>query len=411
VLTFGRLDKPENILMRTFHCSNCRAQIFFENETCLQCGSALAYLPDRGTIVALSEYREGLWYPKGRATHGLYRLCENYIDYGVCNWAVPDADANPLCVSCRLTSVIPQLTPAGKSAWHRLEAAKRRLVHTLLTLNLPLRRKDHSTPDGVEFAFLEDSTSPNGDAHRVLTGHDNGLITVNVSEADDVKRERARLDHDEPYRTLLGHFRHEIGHYFWDRLIRDSSRLGKFRRLFGDEREDYAAALRRHYARGAPENWQDTYVSAYATSHPWEDWAETWAHFLHMSDSLETASVLGLSLRPSQASEPAGSALSADKAVMDYGFDKMIKQWLPLTYAMNSLNRGLGLADSYPFVLSSAAIEKLRFVYETIDMARKARCAARTTGVGSRVAVVAATATIAAAGFAYLLHRRGHARA
>jgi hypothetical protein len=398
--------------MRTFHCTNCRTQVFFENETCLRCGSVLGYLPDRGIMAALSEYREGLWYPKGRIRHGLYRLCENYIDHGACNWAVPDADTNPLCVSCRLTSVIPQLTASGKIAWQRLEAAKRRLVNTLLTLNLPLHRKDRTTPDGVQFEFLEDSTGPSGDAQRVLTGHDNGLITLNVGEADDVQRERERVNHNEPYRTLLGHFRHEIGHYFWDRLIRDSSRLAEFRRLFGDERENYAGALRRYYENGAPGNWQDTFVSAYASSHPWEDWAETWAHFLHMSDALETASVLGLSLKPTQASEPAGSALSADKAIMDYGFEKMIDQWLPLTYAMNSLNRGLGLADSYPFVLSSAAIEKLRFVYDTINTERKARRAGRrTVRVSERLLVVAATVTLAAVGIACLVHRRDYAKA
>jgi hypothetical protein len=92
---------------------------------------------------------------------------------------------------------------------------------------------------------------------------------------------------------LLGHFRHEVGHYFWDRLVAtDPHQLEEFRVLFGDDRQDYGEALKRHYDEGAPANWQDTYISMYATMHPWEDFAETWAHYLHIVDTLETAGAL-----------------------------------------------------------------------------------------------------------------------
>jgi hypothetical protein len=368
--------------MKTFHCTHCQAQVFFDNVACLNCGSLLAYLPDHGAMAALRESREGVYSPSGPDILGQYRLCANYPRHSVCNWAVPIKDPNPLCASCRLTEVIPQLSPLGKIAWQRLEAAKRRLVYGLSSLQLGLQRKSESAPQGVRFQFLQDATGPNGDAQRVLTGHDNGLITLNIDEADDLKRERQRVTQHEPYRTLLGHFRHEIGHYFWDRLIRDSARLEEFRRLFGDERADYAEALRHHYRAGARENWQDTHISAYAASHPWEDWAETSAHFLHMSDALETASALGLSLNPARSGEPTGPSLPADQAVLDAGFDKMIDRWLTLTYVMNSLSRGLGLADSYPFVLSPTVMDKLRFVFEVINQERRSESMAAASGPG-----------------------------
>ena len=359
--------------MKTFHCTNCQNLVFFENVSCLNCGHTLAYLPDRTVVAALRQGTDGEWHVEGRTeAQGAYRLCVNYAEQNICNWAVPSDDPNAFCRSCRLTTVIPNLTPSGKAAWFRLESAKRRLVETLLSLQLPVVAKDQDNPEGVAFEFLKDSPAPNGDSNRVLTGHDNGLITINIAEADDVQRERMRQQQREPYRTLVGHFRHEIGHYYWDRLIRDSERLEAFRAQFGDERADYAEALKRHYSQGAPANWADRFISAYATSHPWEDWAESWAHFLHMSDSLETASAVGLSLRPERDDEPAITAVPPTLALMEAGFESMIERWLPLTYVMNNLSRGLGLADAYPFVLSPTVLDKLHFIYDTINASRAA---------------------------------------
>jgi len=65
----------------------------------------------------------------------------------------------------------------------------------------------------------------------VLTSHCNGLITLNIAEADDAERERRRVKFHEPYRTLLGHLRHEVAHYYWDRLIANSKWLSGFSRL------------------------------------------------------------------------------------------------------------------------------------------------------------------------------------
>jgi hypothetical protein len=357
--------------MKTFHCTHCRNLVFFENVSCLHCGHSLAYLPDRDLMAALTEVGEGMWRIEGPdRNRQTYRLCANYSSQNICNWAVPLGDEDSLCPSCRLTRVIPDLTPSGRLAWGRLESAKRRLVQSLLSLQLPVAPKGKLHPDGVIFEFLKDSSHTNGDAQRVLTGHDNGLITINVAEADDVQREAQRQRQHEPYRTLLGHFRHEIGHYYWDLLIRHSDRLDDFRQLFGDERADYAAALKRHYRKGPPANWADNYISSYGASHPWEDWAESWAHFLHMIDALETSGAAGLSLQPQRAGEPVLRASPASQPIMRVPFNRMIERWLPLTYVMNNLSRGLGLADSYPFVLTPRVIEKLRFIYETVKAAR-----------------------------------------
>jgi hypothetical protein len=200
----------------------------------------------------------------------------------------------------------------------------------------------------------------------VLTGHDNGVITINIAEADDVLRETQRLEQNEPYRTLLGHCRHEIGHYYWDVLIQGSARLDAFRAMFGDERADYGAALKEHYEHGPPAQWEEKYVSAYASTHPWEDWAESWAHYLHMTDALETAHSTGLSLRPPRRDEPFMSTPPHPLRPGGGSFEQMMAAWLPLTYALNNLNRGLGRADSYPFVLSPTVIDKLRFVHKTV---------------------------------------------
>jgi hypothetical protein len=220
---------------------------------------------------------------------------------------------------------------------------------------------------GLVFSFKESDVP----ASPVLTGHDDGRITLNIAEADNPGREKLREQLGETYRTLLGHFRHEIGHYYWDRLIQDSPRLEAFRGLFGDERADYQQALQRHYQNGPPANWEVGFISAYAACHPWEDWAESWAHFMHMTDALETAAAVGLSLKPKRRDEPSMTTPPNPLSPRARDFDRMVEDWAPLTYVLNNLNRGLGLADSYPFVLSSRVIEKLRFIHETIYSARQ----------------------------------------
>jgi hypothetical protein len=355
--------------MKVFHCDHCEALVFFENVRCVNCDHALAYLPDLQVIGSLNEAGENLWTsPLPDAAGRQYRLCENYVKHNVCNWAVPADDPNPLCLSCRLTRVIPDLGKRGnKEAWYKLEAAKRRLVYSLLRLGCPLKSKAEDAARGLAFEFLADPETPG--APRVTTGHAGGLITLSVAEAHDAEREKRRVELHEPYRTLLGHFRHEVGHYYWERLVQGSPRIGHFRELFGDERKDYGQALKEHYKNGPPADWQERFVSAYATSHPWEDWAETWAHYLHTTDTLEIAAACGLSLRPARPDEPALKHPTVPSGDGAEPFDKVIADWFSLTYVLNNLSRSLGQPDAYPFVLSGPAVEKLRFVHQTIATA------------------------------------------
>ena len=351
--------------MRTFHCDHCEQQVFFENTGCVNCGRTLAYLPDLDMIGSLDLMADGRWRsPVTPNQDSRYRLCDNYAVMKVCNWAVPAEDPNPLCRSCRLTVVIPDNSqPQAHEAWVKLETAKRRLVFTLLALGLPLSNRQEDPPGGLSFEFKAD-IDPG--AEPVLTGHAAGIITINVAEANDAERERRRAAAREPYRTLLGHFRHESGHYYWDRLVRNEAEIGRFRAVFGDERVSYADALDTHYHEGPPADWQRRFVSAYASSHPWEDWAETWAHYLHMIDTLDTAAACGLALMPPRPDEPHMARVSSNARLREVAFDRLIDNWFPLTYVINSLNRGLGLADAYPFVLSQQAIEKLRYVHDLI---------------------------------------------
>ena len=347
--------------MKIFHCDHCQRLVFFENVRCLACDHALAYVPDLEDVVALEPAGEGLWRTTTRGADGrTFRLCANYDRENVCNWAVPSEDPEALCRSCRLTRVIPDLEhPGHRAAWYRLEVAKRRLLYGLLRFRLPVESKAVDVDRGLAFELL----APTDDA-PVVTGHRGGVITINVAEADDAEREQRRVQLHEPYRTLLGHFRHEIGHYYWDRLLDGDERRAAFRERFGDERADYSAALQRHYDAGAPIDWQERFISAYASAHPWEDWAETWAHYLHMTDTLETAAACGLSLRPRRADEPALQTARQERPLGP--FEQMIDAWFPLTYVLNNLNRGLGLPDGYPFVLSPPVIAKLQFVHDVI---------------------------------------------
>jgi hypothetical protein len=351
--------------VKVFHCDHCRQLVFFENTECVSCAHRLAYLPDLGVVGSLEPAGEGTWRsPLARSGGNTYRLCRNYSEEQICNWTVRADDLQPLCVSCRLTRVIPDLGhPEGRLAWYRLEVAKRRLVFTLLSLGLPVLNRDEDPQCGLAFEFKADTPDREG---AVLTGHREGVIIINVAEADDAERERRRKSVHEPYRTLLGHVRHESGHYYWDRLIGRGPHLEQFRSLFGDERRDYAEALHVHYETGGPADWQSQYVSAYASVHAWEDWAETWAHYLHMVDTLETAEACGLSLRPRRPDEPSLDNLPQAPASADVMFTALIDNWFAVTYLLNNLNRGLGLADAYPFVLSEPAIEKLQFVHDVV---------------------------------------------
>jgi hypothetical protein len=373
LLSFSRActRRKEPLSMKLFACPACQQTVHFENSECTRCRHQLAYLPDRATMTALEPAEgedEGLFVALGPlAGQARYRRCGNWIDHGACNWTVPEDDAEQrFCRACRLNEVIPNLDdPNARLAWIKLEQNKRRLVYTLLQLGLPVESRTDDPERGLAFAFKEDQPG----AGHVTIGHDRGLITINIAEADSPFREKTRIELGESYRTLLGHFRHEIGHYYWDRLIAGSAYLEPFRKLFGDERASYEEAVAVHYQNGAPRDWQSRFVSSYASMHPWEDWAESWAHYLHMVDTLDTARSFGLALRP-QAGRADRHKLEVGMRRMDFDdFDDVKAAWVPLTVALNSLNRSMGLPDSYPFALAEAAVEKFRFVHEVVEKA------------------------------------------
>ena len=346
--------------MKLFSCQGCGQLLYFENVLCESCGRALGYLTDLTEISALDPLEGGGWAVLA-APGQTYKYCHNY-DAGMCNWMLPASSPEDFCAACRHNRVIPDLSVPGNDAlWRKIETAKHRLFYSLLRLNMPLENRIDDPEQGLAFDFLADP--PETHAAGVMTGHDNGLITLAVREADDAVREKVRSEMGEPYRTLLGHFRHETGHYFWDRLVeKDRKRLNGFRALFGDERADYAQALQKHYAEGAPPGWQNDYVSMYATTHPWEDFAETWAHYLHIVDTLEMAGAFGLKVKPRRARGALAAVIDFDP-YRALSMEALVDAWLPIEFATNSLNRSMGLTDLYPFVISSRVIEKLAFIH------------------------------------------------
>jgi hypothetical protein len=359
---------------RSFTC-RCGNHIFFGNSLCLSCQSPLGYLPEEARLVPLAAgLQPDTWRVEGGESP-LYKFCGNRDLPARCNWLLAADDANPRCIACRLNNTIPDLGDEENARyWGLIEAAKRRLVSQLLALRLPVKSKlDEDVERGMMFDFLR--SPPEGP--RVLTGHASGLITLNVEEADDAKRERIRVDLHEPYRTLLGHFRHEVGHYYWDRLVWDSPWLEPFRALFGDERTNYSAALKANYENGPPADWADRFISSYASTHPWEDWAETWAHYLHVVDSLGTALGFGLDAEDLEGNlQPfERDALYAPDDAGAEVFLSLVNSWIEMTMVLNELARSMGQPDFYPFVMSKPVVAKLQFVHLVVAQAGAATAA------------------------------------
>ena len=319
--------------MKNFQCS-CGQTLFFENTRCLNCGNDVGFDPLQFTMGPV----------EGKT------VCKNRTDFDVCNWIVTDPGSS-FCVSCSLNHTIPNLlVPDRRRWWKNLENAKRRLIYSLISLGLPIISKQEDE-FGLGFEFIEDKrTNPRVYEDHVNIGHHNGMITINIAEADEVNREISRQYTGELYRTLLGHFRHESGHYYYHTLVVRGGRLEEFRNLYGDESQDYAAALEHYYAVKATAVKDPDYISHYAQSHPLEDWAEVWSHYLHMVDTLDTASVYGMQQ---------GSTHWDD-------INELTSKWSELSVMLNALNRSMGLEDAYPFTLSELTLKKLRFVHSLI---------------------------------------------
>jgi hypothetical protein len=342
--------------MRRFLCPSCSTQIHFDNSQCMTCGSVLGYLPLQDQMLVLDN---------ALVASGGQAACANRQLIG-CNWLCETSGPDGLCLSCQHTTKIPNLSDDVKRGrWGRLERAKRRLFYALIKFGFPLTAQPATSEGGLHFELLADEVHPDGKEKRVMTGHYDGRITININEADDAIREKNRTALGEPYRTLVGHFRHEVAHYYWDKLIANTDRIDACRACFGDERQDYGEALKTHYANGATPDWQNSFVSEYASAHPWEDFAETWAHYFHMVGGLETAYAYGLNPQPLHVGAPVLVQLDDPYHVSDV--DQLIEHWIPLTVAMNAMNRSMGNSDYYPFALTPRIKTKLKFVHDVIE--------------------------------------------
>ena len=350
-----------------FYTCVCDNTLFFENTRCVSCEREVGWCPACRAIRALEPADGGRYRCTEPSCAAWLVKCANYTQEDVCNRCVEASGAEPdrpqYCDYCRFNATIPDLSvPGNKEKWARIEAAKRRLFYILDVLGLPYGTAAEGFAPPLSFDFKGDGVPKAGlwrtmgDEERVYTGHAGGKITINIREADDAEREKLRVDLGEAQRTLIGHFRHEIGHYFWELLIR-GRREDEFKRIFGDfENPSYDDALERHYRDGPPADWQTRFVSAYATMHPWEDWAETFAHYLDMASVLETAA--NIKLIPPVAWDD---------------FDTMLAYFRRLGIVVNELNRTMGLIDFVPEVITEAVEGKLRAVHAIVRAAADER--------------------------------------
>lgn len=382
--------------MKPFCCTRCSQPVFFENTSCEACGALLGFVPEQRRLVSFeADVGDrgdaggavlGTWHSVGLEPAFSRRPCFNYTEHGVCNWMAPppaddaaqqadpeaeEPDPAPLCISCELTRFVPRLDePENLRRWGLIEQAKRRLLFTLLELGLaPEPKCSADDPLGLAFHFM---ASQPGEP-PVMTGHDRGVITLNIAEADDVQRESARVAFQEPVRTLLGHLRHEAAHYLQYRWIdgeQGGCSMPACRAVFGDERADYAQALARYHTEGPASGWEQQHISAYASAHPWEDWAETCAHYLLMVDAVETASAWGLRL-DGPVAEAAPQVPSAGD--VPQARDLVLTHWLPVAQFLNAMNRSLGMPDGYPYLMPNAVLTKLSTVQMLLAQAADLR--------------------------------------
>ena len=350
--------------MKLFQCSNCKNTIVFENHTCVNCGYYLGYSSYYNQIISLDP-KLAKWHLSTLGNKN-YAYCKNHI-HNVCNWLVETSAPSKFCLACSLNRTIPHLLDAENlDKWKQIELAKHRLVYQLLRFRLPVVSKMDDSQGGFCFDFLAKEELPQ-ESKDIKTGHAEGVITLLISEADPVVREQIKKEMSERYRTLLGHFRHEVGHYFWDRLIRNNpSMLLKFRDVFGDETQSYSDSLENHYKNGPPRNWEHRFISKYASSHPWEDWAETWSHYLHLTDVLETAYNFGIQTNPKIAPQENLKMNASFDPYRETGFKNFMDTGIPLLYALNSMNRSMGENDLYPFIISEPVKRKLGFIHSVL---------------------------------------------
>jgi hypothetical protein len=351
--------------MKLFECQKCGQLLYFENTLCEKCGSRLGYLRARETLSVVEpagEVWRALAEPERR-----YRFCAN-AEYDVCNWLVDQEQPSPYCLACRHNLTVPDLAvPENVTRWRKIEYAKHRLMYSLLKLQLPLATRAEDPIDGLGFEFLVPGAArPDGTVTPVMTGHANGVITISLTEADDAERERTRSEMGEAYRTLLGHFRHEIGHYYQWQLASEEPLVSECRALFGDERVSYSDAIERHYRFGAPDAWPASFISSYATMHPWEDFAECFAHYLHITGTLTTAARSAVTMTADRSRGILSGDIVPRTSYADASMDDILADWRWLSLMFNRINQSMGKGDLYPFTLVAPVAEKLAFIHRLV---------------------------------------------
>ena len=356
--------------MRLYRCDNCGNAVHFDNRSCVNCGFRLAFVPEALSMhtVAPDESPQGSFgvarWRRLDQQQFVYRFCPN-AEWDICNWLVPADSDEQYCQCCRHNGLVPDpSSEVGLKRWRAISEAQRNLFYSFLRWDLPRQTRKEDPQGGLIFDLKDDEILPDGSCKPVLIGHDEGQIVIRTAEADDLTREQMREQLNEPYRTLLGHFRHETGHFIWNKLVRDQNKLDGFRAVFGDETRDYQEALDDHYRNGPARGWGANYISYYATTHPWEDFAECFAHVLHIVDSLETAHIYGIALAPLSHQELAAHAHFDPYSVLD--FDRIAEIWIPLSVALNSIHHSMGERDLYPFILTPAITAKLKYVHGLI---------------------------------------------
>lgn len=323
--------------MKMFQCPSCASNVFFDNLRC-NCGTELVFDPLPSRFVVGLEH------------------CSNREKIG-CNWTAASGHGT-VCRSCDMTEVIPDPALSRNGPlWAEGEEAKRWVLTTLDRWGW-FGPYDIGKPP--KFHFLAEATR-HGKA-RITMGHADGLITMNVMEADPVIRTSRREKLGENYRTMMGHLRHELAHFIFQRMSEKPDFVAAFRALFGDERADYGKALTRHYDQGPPQGWEGHFITPYASAHPHEDWAETVAHLMHLTDILDSSVAVQVAraVAPERPDDPYTATDS----------EQLILASLDLGLALNHVNRAMGLADLYPFVLSPKVREKLIFAHQWIGPAR-----------------------------------------
>ncbi|TNU74701.1 hypothetical protein FH969_07670 [Miniimonas arenae] len=340
--------------MHHYRCPQCSGLLYSDSLACRSCGTEIGVHPPSQRFLSVQ--------PDGVERDGTrWFACGNRDQR--CNWLVDVASGDERCTACRMTRRIPE--PDDTLAIAKLAKVakdKRRLLLHLASLGLPITPW-YEQPGGLGFDLLS-SRSGNG---PVRIGHAGGIITIDLAESLDDHRERLRVSLGEPYRTMLGHFRHESGHYYQRVLVETTDWIGECRELFGDERASYADAISRHYSEGAPQGWIQGYISEYATMHPWEDFAETWAHYLHITDTLGVLAEAGVELLADRHPDLLPRDITPRTSYHGRETREMLQDWYWCSKLLNRANQAMGKGDLYPFGIVAAVARKLDFVHRVVQ--------------------------------------------